>query len=254
MSPARQPPRITAAQEPFLVARTYTALFSSGFEGPAHSHPWSQLLYATSGAMTVTAGSSTWLIPPGKAVFIPAGRLHSIRMWGDVEMRTVYLRSPAPQNDACRVLSVTPLLRELIVRVVEMVALDSRQEDHMRLLSVLMDEMSRAPETPLLLPMPTDPRAAAIARDVLADPAGQQSLATLARRHGAARRTAERLFRTQTGISFGLWQQKARMLTAVRLLAEGRSVTDAGLDAGYTSLSAFIAAFKRTFGCTPGKL
>jgi AraC-like DNA-binding protein len=236
------------------VARTYTAVFSSGFEGPAHSHPRSQLLYATSGAMTVTAGSSTWLIPPGKAVFIPAGRLHSIRMWGDVEMRTVYLRSPAPQNDDCRVLSVTPLLRELIVRVVEMVALDSRQEDHMRLLSVLMDEMSRAPETPLLLPMPTDPRAAAIARDVLADPAGHQSLATLARRHGAARRTAERLFRTQTGISFGLWQQKARMLTAVRLLAEGRSVTDAGLDAGYTSLSAFIAAFKRTFGCTPGKL
>ena len=43
-------------------------------------------------------------------------------------------------------------------------------------------------------------------------------------------------------------------LSAVGLLAEGRSVTDAGLDAGYASLSAFIAAFKRTFGCTPGKL
>ena len=124
----------------------------------------------------------------------------------------------------------------------------------MRLLSLLVDEMNRAPETPLLLPMPGDPRAAAIARDVLANPAGQDSLDTLARRHGAGRRTVERVFRGDTGISFGLWQQKARMLTAVRLLAEGRSVTDAGLDAGYTSLSAFIAAFKRTFGCTPGKL
>ena len=89
---------------------------------------------------------------------------------------------------------------------------------------------------------------------MLANPAGQESLDTLARRHGAGRRTVERVFRADTGISFGLWQQKARMLTAVRLLAEGRSVTDAGLDAGYTSLSAFIAAFKRTFGCTPGKL
>ena len=254
MSPARQPPRITAEQEPFLLARTYSAVFSSGFEGPAHSHPWSQLLYATSGAMTVTAGAATWLIPPGKAVFIPAECAHSIRMWGDVAMRTLYLRAPAVQNDTCRVISVTPLLRELIVRVVEMVALDSRQEAHMRLLAIVVDEMNRAPETPLLLPMPTDRRALSIARDVLGNPAGQESLDVLARRHGAGRRTVERVFRAETGISFGLWQQKARMLTAVRLLAEGRSVTEAGLEAGYTSLSAFIAAFKRTFGCTPGKL
>ena len=169
-------------------------------------------------------------------------------------MRTVYLRAPALENHACRVLSVTPLLRELILRVVEVVALDSRQEPHMRLLSVLVDEMNRAPETPLLLPMPGEPRAAAIARDVLGNPAGQESLDTLARRHGAGRRTVERVFRGDTGISFGRWQQKARMLTAVRILAEGLSVTDASLDVGYTSLSAFIAAFKRTFGCTSGKL
>jgi len=102
--------------------------------------------------------------------------------------------------------------------------------------------------------MPSDPRAAVIARHVLEHPTDTTTLDRLGRRYGAARRTVERLFRSQTGISFGLWQQKARMLTAVRLLAEGRSVTDAGLDAGYTSLSAFIAAFKRTFGCSPGKL
>ncbi len=254
MSSARQPPKITAEQEPFLVARTYTAVFSSGFEGPEHSHPWRQLLYAVTGAMTVTAGSSTWLIPPGKAVFIPAGRRHSIRMWGDVDMRTLYLRDPALPGEACRVLSVTPLLRELILRVVDLVALDSRIEEHRRLLAVLVDEMNAVPETPLLLPMPGDPRAAAIARDVLTNPAGQESLDSLARRHGAGRRTVERVFRAETGISFGLWQQKARMLTAVRLLAEGRSVTEAGMDTGYTSLSAFIAAFKRTFGHTPGRL
>src|SRR3954471_7243376 len=121
MSSARQPPRLTAEQEPHLVARTYSAVFTSGFEGPEHTHPWSQLLYATSGAMTVTAGSSTWLIPTGKAVFIPAECLHQIRMWGAVAMRPLSLRAPALDNQACRVLSVTPLLRELILRVVELV-------------------------------------------------------------------------------------------------------------------------------------
>jgi AraC-like DNA-binding protein len=181
-----------------------------------------------------------------------------MRMWGEVAMQSLYFPAlhpaPALSGDTCRVLSVTPLLRELILRVVDLVALDGRIDSHTRLLSVLLDEMSAAPLTPLLLPMPADPRAAAIARHVLEDPAAALGLAALARRYGAGRRTAERLFRRETGISFGLWQQKARMLTAVRLLAEGHSVTGAGMDAGYTSVSAFIAAFKRTFGCTPGKL
>src|SRR3954451_21565405 len=104
-------------------------------------------------------------------------------------MRTVYLRAAAMENHACRALSVTPLLRELILRVVEMVALDSRQEADMRLLALLVDEMNRAPETPLLLPMPGDSRAAAVARDVLANPASRETLDALARRHGAGRRT-----------------------------------------------------------------
>ena len=254
MSPARQTRRLTPDDEPHLVARSYRAVFSSGLEGPEHSHPWRQLLYAASGAMTVRAGRSTWLIPPGKAVWIPAGLAHSIRMWGEVDMRTLYLRDAAAGPDACRVLSVTPLLRELILRVVDWVALDARDPGHVRLLAVLIDEMSRAPETPLLLPMPSDPRACAIAARVLDDPGANAPIDLLARRAGASRRTAERLFRDQTGLSFGLWQQKARMLSAVRLLAEGRPVTDVAFDSGYSSVSAFIAAFKRTFGCTPGRL
>jgi len=254
MSPARQTRRLTPEDEPHLVARSYRGVFSGGAQGPEHAHPWRQLVYATSGAMTVRAGNSTWLVPPGKAVFIPAGCRHSIRMWGEVDMQTLYLRDPVLSSDACRVLSVTPLLRELIVRIVEWTVLDARDPEHLRLLAVLHDEMRRAPETPLLLPTPADPRAAAIARHVLEDPAAPDTLDALSRRYGAARRTAERLFRDQTGMSFGVWQQKARMLTAVRLLADGSSVTGAALDSGYTSVSAFIAAFKKTFGCTPGRL
>src|SRR5581483_8291377 len=125
MSPVRQRRRLTPDDEPFLLARTHYTIYSSGLEGPPHSHPWTQLLYATTGAMTVTAGASTWLIPPGKAVFIPPGCLHSIRMWGEVTMQSLYLRDPALPDSACRVLSVTPFLRELIVRIVELVALDS---------------------------------------------------------------------------------------------------------------------------------
>ena len=80
------------------------------------------------------------------------------------------------------------------------------------------------------------------------------SVDELARKHGIARRTLERRFREETGMSFGMWRQKARLLDSIRLLAEGKSVTDAALDSGYSSVSAFIAAFKGTFGYTPGSL
>lgn len=223
-----------------------------------HTHGWHQLLYASTGAMTVYAGRFSWMIPPGQAVLIPAGYSHSIRMWGNVAMRSLYLRptleSPPLAHKGCAVLSVTPLLRELILRVVELAALDSRVSEHNRLRDVLLDEISATPAMPLMVPLPNDPRALAVAGHVLANPAAGDTLSELSRRYGAGRRTLERLFRGETGMSFGLWRQKVRMLDSIRLLAEEKSVTEAALEAGYSSVSAFIAAFKRTFGCTPGRI
>jgi AraC-like DNA-binding protein len=260
MSQPRQHRVLTLEEEPFLIVRSAALGFPSGGDCRLleHDHPCWQLLYAISGAMTVYAGNTSWMIPAGKAVIIPARCRHSMRMWGDVAMRTLYfppdLDAPALNGTECRVISVTPLLRELVLRVVEMVALDRRIEAEARLAAVVLDEMARAEVTPLALPVPNDTRGAAVAQDVLAAPAQDQPLDSLARRHGVSRRTLERIFRSETGMSFGMWQQKARLLYSVGALAEARPVTEAALDAGYSSVSAYISAFKRTFGFTPGKL
>jgi AraC-like DNA-binding protein len=223
-----------------------------------HKHAAHQLLFASSGAMTVTGDRTSWMIPPGRAVLIPAGILHSIRMWGDVAMRSLYfpVTAPAPAFEAttCRVISVSPLLREVILRVAEMAALDSRVAAEARLLSVLMDELETAHVEPLLMPLPSDERALRVADCVLENPAEGATAAALARRCGLSARTLERLFSAETGMRFGLWRQKAKLLESVRVLAEGRSVTDAALESGYSSVSAYIAAFKQTFGCTPGAM
>src|SRR5712671_2348980 len=119
MSPNRQIAsvqrrRITAEQEPFLVARALSTTYSSGYVMHPHKHAAHQLLFASSGAMTVTGDRTSWMIPPGRAVLIPAGIDHSIRMWGDVAMRSLYfpVNLPAPVFDAtpCRVISVSSLL------------------------------------------------------------------------------------------------------------------------------------------------
>jgi AraC-like DNA-binding protein/quercetin dioxygenase-like cupin family protein len=250
--------QITAEQEPFLTARSLATTYSSGYLIPPHSHGWHQLLYACAGAMTVFTDKTSWMIPPGRAVYIPAQRKHSIRMWGEVAMRSLYFpasfRAPALEVPECRVIAVTPLLRELILRVVELAALDSRVASEVRLMSVLMDELGSAPIGPLALPLPADSRALAAAMHVLGSPADSLSLETLARQCGVGARTLERLFRAETGMRYGLWRQKARLLESIRLLVESKSVTNAALESGYSSVSAYIAAFKQTFGCTPRAL
>jgi AraC-like DNA-binding protein/mannose-6-phosphate isomerase-like protein (cupin superfamily) len=264
MSGARQIPRtaarLTAEQEPFLAVRSLATNYASGYRIESHQHPWHQFLYAISGAMTVSTSQSSWMIPTGRAVFIPAGWAHAIRMWGTVEMRTLFL-CPALtgfESAECRVVEVAPLLRELILRVVARMGLDSRVAHDSRMIGLVEDEiktsLADAADSPLVLPMPGDERALALARYVLEQPLSGDSVDGLAKRHGVARRTLERRFRDETGMSFGMWRQKARLLDSIRLLAEGRSVTDAALDCGYSSVSAFIAAFKGTFGYTPGRL
>jgi AraC-like DNA-binding protein len=204
----------------------------------------------------VTADRMSWMIPPGRAVLIPAGVLHSIRMWGEVAMRSLYFPVDAPAPvfavGTCRVISVSALLRELILRVADLCALDSRVAAEARLMSVLMDELDAASIEPLMLPLPADARALKAAECVLKEPANTATATALARRSGLSTRTLERVFRAETGMRFGLWRQKAKLLESVRVLVEGRSVTDAAMESGYSSVSAYIAAFKKTFGYTPG--
>jgi AraC-like DNA-binding protein len=181
-------------------------------------------------------------------------------MWGTVEMRTLYL-SPALtgfENAECSVVGVAPLLRELILRSIERMGLDSRAAHDSRLIGLLEDEiktaMAQAGDSPLVLPLPADERALALARYVLENPLISDKVDGLAKQYGLARRTLERCFRDETGMSFGMWRQKARLLDSIRLLAEDQSVTDTALDCGYSSVSAFIAAFKSTFGYMPGRV
>lgn len=206
--------------------------------------------------MTVHAGRSSWIIPSQRCVWIPARCPHAIRMWGGVEMRTLYFeptRLAAPLTEECQVLSVTPLLRELILRIVEMGALDSRQTPHQLLLGVLLEEIRIAPLLPLSLPMPVNEQAAAVATYILEEPTSEAAIEQLGKQFGLSPRTLERRFQAETGLSFGLWRQKAKMLNSLRSLTSEGSVTTAALDCGYASVSAYIAAFKKTFGCTPSR-
>jgi AraC-like DNA-binding protein len=176
-------------------------------------------------------------------------------MGGEVSMRTLYLNPAirAPLPDACRVVQVTPLLRELLLATIRLRSLDRRKPAERHLLEVILDQIAVLPLAPLDLPAPRDKRGLSAAQMVRAHPDRRLRLADVTREAGASPRTLERLFKAETGLSFGAWCQRARMLHALQLLAAGGSVTTTSLKVGYESLSAFVAAFSRTFGTTPGR-
>jgi AraC-like DNA-binding protein len=176
-------------------------------------------------------------------------------MCGPVWVKTVYFAkylSQAFPPDCCAV-NVSPLLRELIVRVVELGMLDRTVPAQSRLIGVLLDQIEVLPIMPLQLPMPRDARAQRIAAWLCDHPNAPGLLKQLSNRVGCSKRTIERLFQAETGLTFGQWKQQLRLLIALRLLAAGKSVTDVALDVGYESPSAFIAMFRRSLGETPSR-
>jgi AraC-like DNA-binding protein len=205
--------------------------------------------------MTVQTEDGTWVVPSHRAVWIPAGIDHSILMSGRVEMRTLYI---APElvgqmPERCFVLVVGPLLRELILHTIANGPLRRDVPEHRRLAGVLCDQLRALPSVPLELPMPRDTRAQEVALRLRDEPSDTSPVDTIARRAGASRRTLERIFRKETGMSLGEWRQQARLLHAMRLLARGEPVTSTAFEIGYESPSAFIAAFSRALGTTPGR-
>ncbi len=237
-----------------LAVRTLAVTYPAGYRVPPHAHDWPQLVFAATGVLTVTTARGAWVVPPLRAVWAPAGVRHQLDTTGEVALRTLYLRPDrAPLLAAdCTVLHVAPLLRELILDIVELGALSDGEPAHEARLTLLNELMRRARAAPLSAPLPLDPRARLVADRVLARPTADDTLEQLAAGSGASPRTLERLFRAETGLSFGRWRQQTRLLGALRLLGAGHPVGRVAERVGYRSASAFVAMFTRTLGRPPG--
>jgi AraC-like DNA-binding protein len=235
------------------------AVFALDFEQGAttgmHSHPFAQLVHAANGVMRVVTAGGTWVVPPQRAVWIPTAVEHDVHMVTRVEMRTVYVvdgqLAETPQQSC--VVPVSALLRELILEALRLPRPYPLGGPEERLFRVLLDAISFHDVVPLHLPMPTDPALLAIARSLQQDPSDSRTLAAWAKAHATSARTLARAFRRETGLSFGAWRAQLRLMRALELLAQRRSVTDVALDLGYGSTSAFINRFRRHLGTTPAR-
>lgn len=226
--------------------------FPGDHEIPPHQHPEHQLIYASRGVMTVWTERGTWIVPPQRAVWIPADTPHRVSIHGPVSMRTLYVRPRVLRMArTCCVVSVSPLLRELILHACTFVGLRRQVKAHAHLIDLIVDQLTILESSPLQLVYPSDERAARVATMLSDHPGDPRSLETLCADAGASKRTVERLFLSETHLSLGQWRQQLRLVRSLRLLAAGETITRVACDLGYSTPSAFIAMFRKALGTTP---
>ena len=223
----------------------------------SHVHEqFGQIMYIVRGAATVQTEQGCWVLPPQRALWIPAGVRHAFSHARPVSLRTVYVRrgcAGMPDWRQCTVIHVAALLRELMLALMDMpwnYASDSHAD---RIGKVLLDSLAAAEQDALDLRTPNDPRAARAALIARGDPAHTLPLSEIAHRAGASERTLNRLFIAETSMGFGAWRRCLRLTHALESLAYGEPVATVAAAIGYENPSSFIAAFKSVFGTTPAK-
>lgn len=227
--------------------------YSSGFLVSEHAHGSDQFIYSSRGVMEVHSDHSVWLIPPSFALWVPARTYHRIRMPMAVSMRTLYIRPGLGEraDTGCAVLSVSPLLRELILETVRLGQLRLRNREHCALCDLTTLHIARATSIPTAIRMPQDPRALSAATRILNSLTESPSLQAVCSEVGVSPRTLQRLFRNEVGIGAESWRQHVRLKRAVELLVGGSSVKETAFSVGYNQPSALVAVFRRAFGVTP---
>lgn len=233
-----------------VVARI--AWFDAGYSVEPHAHPRAQLAMCFAGMIRMQVGRDVWIVPPKHAVWIPGGVTHQLSTQTPTASQNLYVapkyltRAPLPQD--CQVLRASPMLKGVAERLSETGLSGPEQR---RLAWVALDEIGRLPPAEMKLPGGRDPRLVAAMALFLTHPGERRGLSEIARVLGTSERTLVRLFVSETGMSFRDWRARRRILFALERLEQGESSTDLAADLGYSSPSAFIAAFKRDLGAPP---
>jgi AraC-like DNA-binding protein/quercetin dioxygenase-like cupin family protein len=235
-----------------------SSLVTSSLSVPAgarinrHRHDSHQIVYPSSGAVSVTTPAGTWITPANRAIWIPAGCWHEHRFHGHTQFHGVALDPDRYRGpEAPTVLALSPLMRELIIACSQTDA--THTDEHHRMLAVLHDQLQATSIVePLWIPTPVDERlrqACGLVADNLTEPL---TLRQISNKIGVGQRTLSRLFSDELGMTFPQWRTQLRLQHALMLLAEHHDVTSVALNCGWATPSAFIDTYRRALGHTPG--
>lgn len=247
----------TPIASPFQQIVAFAALFTNGLMPdeaifPAHTHSWGEFVYCYSGVVQVMVEKERYLVPPQYGIWIPPFREHV-----GLNRREVLQSSLYVSNELClllpdipQALLVSPFIRSLLEHARNHSG-DIQGEKHQRLLRVLLDELAETPSAGTFLPASGDVVLGRALHHLEKHPEDNRSVAELAQEAGITERTLARKCRQDLGIPLTGWRNRMRVVKAIALIEEGRTVEAIARNFGYSSASAFIAMFRKLMGVTP---
>jgi AraC-like DNA-binding protein len=215
-----------------------------------HTHDDHQLAWASQGVLTVRSGTSAWVLPPTRALWIPTGVRHETLSASTTTMRTAYVRPercPITWSD-CTPVAVSGLMAELLEYLMDE-QLDPEHRAHAE--RVLVDLLEPVSVVSFDVRMPSEERSRRVADMLVEDPSDDRTLVQWGHEVGASGRTLARAFLAETSLPFSRWRSLLRLRTAMEALGEGKPVANVARSVGYESVSAFVASFRRETGITP---
>jgi AraC-like DNA-binding protein len=217
-----------------------------------HRHPQHRLAWTRRGVLGIAVGDTYWVLPPTRALWLPAGVVHRTGATREAVLCSLYL-----EPDRCHLhwTEPTPVAVDgLLAHLIAHLNRDDLPDDaRLRAEAVVLDLLRPLPTTPIHVPKAVDERVRTVAGALLANPADPRSLDAHARAAGVSRRTMTRLFDSDLGMSFDRWRTHVRLRAALPMLAEGQPVSRVAHTVGYATPSAFLAAFRRTVGTSPSR-
>ena len=220
-----------------------------------HTHRKGQILMVLRGAFSCEIEGGLWIVPPLSAIWIPGGTLHSKKATGALLGYSIFV-DPVVEEELprdCCVISVTPLLRELLIRAVQLPLFYEESPKNIGLVSLLLGELATARVEDLHLPMPRDLRLRKMVDAMITTPADRSTLEVWAGRVGLSERNLERIISRETGMSFSKWRRQLAVMLAVKWMADGRSIQQVTTDLGYESVPSFVTMFRKTLGTSPAR-
>ncbi|QNG18327.1 helix-turn-helix transcriptional regulator [Rhodococcus triatomae] len=222
-------------------------------EWEPHAHAtYHELVWGCKGALTVETDEGYFAIPSGLGLWIPAGVRHRVVAAAGTAFRCTFVvvevTAVAPTVTA---VFLPEVVRAVLERLEANPVLAAASRIHAEELA--FDLLEPVEIATVDLPFPSDGRTRAVAEAILADPADNRAIDEWGRVVGSSPRNLSRLFSADTGLSFAQWRTRARMRRAVEWLAAGQSVSGVARRVGYATPSAFVQAFRREIGLTPGE-
>lgn len=220
-----------------------------------HAHGEAQLTYAASGMVQVHTAQGRWLVPSQLGVWIPAGVLHRVEVLTDAELWMVHWEpfaarnwGPSAQLDQTFAFRVTTLMRCLLTTAFLANSTADKTELVVRL---MLHELTETAHAPTFLPLPSSSVGKRIADVALGDHRNQLNIEQVASRAATSVRSVSRLFHAETGLTFKVWRQRARIVHAMDRLSRGKTIAQVSAELGFASTASFSCAFRQVINVTP---